>query len=419
MNEKEIIERLQQLRAGDYSFESGRILSSVSTSPLEIALDAFRMFADTNALDVNIFPSVLSLEGEVIEWFGNLLNNPGISGYITTGGTEANIAALWAAKRIYKNKGNTKNKRNTKKEIIAPESAHYSIQKMADLMDLKVRYVPLDENFRADIGAVRDELSDDTLAVIATAGTSALGIIDPIEEINELCEDVFFHVDAAFGGFVIPFLGNSSTPENNSNKPENNSNTPDMPNVPKSDISNVPRIDFTLDNLDSITIDPHKMGAVPIPAGAILFRDKSYMGRLSISPTYLPFDTSTLLGSRSGGAIAATWATLMYLGFDGYKKIVGTCMDNTRFLCSEIEKIDGASLVTVPDLNVVGIKIRDSGRVCKAITELGWNIWVDRNSETMRVVVMPHVTREVIQEFIRDLKNILGIIDDTVDETRI
>jgi len=362
MDKKQIITRLKELRREDPSFMDGKIISSVSTEPLDIALEAFRIFSDTNALDTYIFPSIQKIERDIIKWFGILLNNPQISGYITTGGTEANMAALYAAKKIYPKR----------KELVVPESAHYSIQRAADLMNLRVRWTTLDENFKADIDSIKSEINKDTLAVIATAGTSSLGIVDPIEEINDLCEDIFFHVDAAFGGFVLPFLGRR-------------------------------KIDFTLVNLDSLTIDPHKMGLAPIPAGSILFKDNSYLGRLRISPPYLPVRTYTLSGTRSGGSIAATWATLMYFDFDGYKKIVEECMENTKFLCNELKNIPHADLVTDPELNIVGIKIPNAEKVAEELQKMNWKIAVNRDMGCIRVAVMPHVTREVISRFIEEL----------------
>ncbi len=368
MDEHEIIEKLKRLRSEDPSFRDGRILSSVSTEPLPVALKAFRIFSDTNALDTNIFPSVQKIEREVIEWFGKLLKNPGISGYITTGGTEANIMALLSAKKLYPGRD----------EIIVPESAHYSIMRASELMNLEIIWIKVDKNFRADANLIKDKINRDTLAVIATAGTSSLGIVDPIKEISELCEDVFFHVDAAFGGFVIPFMGKG-------------------------------KLDFSIENIDSMTIDPHKMGHSPIPAGAILFRDESYMDKLEFSPSYIPVKTKTLSGSRSGGSIASVWATIKYLGVNGYKRIVNECMKNTEFLCSEVEKIDSVSLITKPDLNVVGIKIPDPEKVWNSLKERGWKVSLNSDTKSLRIVVMPHVTKDVIMRFISDLKEILRV----------
>ncbi|MBN2250778.1 MAG: tyrosine decarboxylase MfnA [Candidatus Altiarchaeota archaeon] len=366
MDKKHILERLNRLRGQDPFFGGGRIISSVSTQPSETALDAYRIFSDVNALDTHIFESVQVLEKEAIEWLGSLMHNPKAAGYLTSGGTEANIAALYAAKKRHPGK----------KEIIVPKSAHYSIYKAADLMDLKIVETGIDGRYRADEESIKEALNDKTIAVVATAGTSALGAIDPVGVISELCDNVFLHVDAAFGGFMIPFLERDP-------------------------------VDFSLPNVDSITIDPHKMGAAPIPSGAILFRDETYTVGLAHKPPYLPVDTCTLPGSRSGGAIAATWATLMLHGRDGYEKMVKGCMENTAFLCRKIKGIPAATLVTEPELNIVGIRMPGIERIERTLREKGWKTALNRELGCMKFVVMPHVAKEVIREFTEDLSGIL------------
>ncbi len=363
MDKKKIIERLRMLRSHDPFFDGGKIVSSVSTEPLDLALDAWRIYSDVNALDTYVFSSVQKLEEEVMEWIGGMLHGPHASGYITTGGTESNIAALYAAKRMHPEK----------KEIIAPVSAHYSIDKAACLMGLRIKKIGLDGNFRADVDEIRGALGKDTLAVVATAGTSSLGMVDPSEEINELCDDAFFHIDAAFGGFILPFM--------------------------KCRV-----IDFRLDNLDSITIDPHKMGRAPLPAGALLFRDNSYLRDSTIRPAYIPISTYTLSGSRSAGSIAAVWATLKYVGREGYERTARECLKNTRLLCKELEEIPCAGIVTEPDLNIVGIKLPEIEKTSAELRKKGWKIAVNAELSCIRFVVMPHVTKEVVLGFIEDLK---------------
>ncbi len=366
MNKRDILKKLMEIRSRDKFFEGGRVLSSVSTKPLEISLEAYRIFSDVNALDRYIFPNVDILEREVIEWFGKVLKNEDISGYITTGGTEANISALWVAKKMYPER----------RKILVPKSAHYSIIKAADMMGLDIIWIPLDNKFKADVRKIKEKISEEILAVVVTAGTSALGVIDPIERINRLCDNVFLHVDAAFAGFILPFM------------------------------EGVERIDFELENIDSITIDPHKMGFAPIPSGCILFRDKSYMRNIEITPAYLPFTTSTLVGSRSGGHIAATWATVKYFDIEGYRKEVKKCINNTRLLCKLLGGIKGIEILVKPEINFVALRGERIVEIHKELIKRGWSIILDRDTMTMRVVVMPHVTRDVIRNFISDLREI-------------
>lgn len=366
MNDKDILERLEKERNKDPFFSGGKIISSMSTAPPEVALEAYKIFSDINALDTYLFSSAEKLETEVIRWMGSLYKNPSTSGYISTGGTESNMAALYAAKKIYPERN----------EVIIPQSAHYSLDKAADIMGLKVVRTKIDENFRADASDIEKKINDDTLAVIATVGTSSLGMIDPIEEINDLCDDVFFHIDAAFGGFMIPFIG-----------PFN--------------------INFELENIDSISVDPHKMGGAPIPSGIILFKEKDYEQKLARKPTYIPVETFTVSGSRSGGAIAATWATIMHYGKEGFHKRVSECIKNTAYFCSEIGKIDGAEIVAKPDLNIAGLRIRDINISAEKLEACGWKMAVNSELECIRFAVMPHVTKEKIDGFISDLKKII------------
>ena len=368
MNDEEILNKLKRLRSQDTDFSKGRVFSAVSTIPPDVSLEAFKIFADTNALDEHLFSTTRKIEAECISWLGNLLHNPKAAGYVTTGGTEANMFALWAAKENNKDKN----------EIIVPESAHYSIEKIARIMNLKINYVALDENFRADVLEIEDKISGRTLAVVATAGTSALGMVDPVSEISELCDDIFLHVDSAFGGFVIPFLDRK---------------------IP---------FDFELPNVSSITIDPHKMGSAPFPSGAVLLRNNELLKNLKICPPYIPIETYTLLGTRSGGAIAATWATFKSIGVPGYKKIVDRCMENTWFFRDELKR-RGFELVTEPDLNVMGIKVDDPG-IVKKLEGIGWRISMNQKPKSLRIIIMPHINKENIREFIDDLERIANEI---------
>lgn len=366
MNEEQILRELRALREKDLSYESGRILSAVSSKPLPVAIEAYKIFSDVNSLDTHVFNSVRHLEAEVISWLGKLLHNKNASGYVTTGGTEANIAALWVARKLNPHR----------RKVVAPESVHYSIMKAVDLMGLELELVPLDEYFRANVSVMKEKIDEGTVAVIATAGTSALGVVDPIEEIGELCEDTFLHVDAAFGGFVLPFIEN-----------------------PK-------KFDFLVDSVDSITIDPHKMGLAPLPSGAILFRDESYTKKIIQAPTYLPNKSFTVSGSRSGGALAATWAVIKSLDTEGYRKVVSECMENTRFLCKELRRINVPPLIE-PELNFVAIRPPKIQKTLDSLRKRGWNIILDAQTQSMRIVVMPHVTKKVIQSFISDLEDLI------------
>lgn len=371
----EIFEKLKEFKREDMTYKSGRILGSMCTCPHEVGVEAYYMFLESNLGDSGLFKGTRKMEKEVIHMLGELLGKKDICGHIITGGTEANIMAMRAAR----NSSNVEDP-----EIIVPKSAHFSFKKAADMLRLKLREAELDENYRVDIKSVKELISDKTVAVVGVAGTTELGVIDPIEELSKLCIDknIYLHVDAAFGGFSIPFLSYGGY--------------------------DLPKFDFSLEGVSSITIDPHKMGLAPIPTGGILFRDRSYLESISTETPYLTDkEQFTIVGTRMGASTAATWALLKYFGKEGYCEISKKCMEVTEYLANGIKK-SGFKLIREPQLNIVTFK-SDEMEIDEIVDELekkGWAVSVSSYPQAIRIVVMPHVKMKHAEEFVGDLLEI-------------
>lgn len=370
-----VFELLRNYKKRDMTHRSGRILGSMCTCPHEVGLKAYHMFLESNLGDPGLFQGTKTMENEVIATLGQLLGKSDVYGHIITGGTEANIMAMRAARNMC---------RIEDPEIIVPKSAHFSFKKAADILCLNMREAQLDSQYRVDINSVKELISDKTVAVVGIAGTTELGKIDPIEELSDICleREIFFHVDAAFGGFSIPFLNQVGY--------------------------DLPKFDFSLPGVCSVTIDPHKMGLAPIPTGGILFRDKSYLDVMSVETPYLTEENqSTIVGTRTGASTAATWALLKHLGSEGYQKIASRCMELTKLLAQGI-KDTGFQLITEPQLNIVaftgeGIAPCD---IAKLLDEKGWAVSIASHPKSVRIIVMPHVKEEHITAFLEDLKDI-------------
>jgi tyrosine decarboxylase/aspartate 1-decarboxylase len=276
--------------------------------------------------------------------------------------------------------------RGERREVIVPTSAHISFDKAADLLGLKLIKVKLNEQFQVDVNAVKNSITPKTLAIVGIAGTTGLGVVDPIPELSEIAEtrNIYLHVDAAFGGFVLPFLRKMGY--------------------------EVPDFDFKLPGVCSITIDPHKMGLAPIPAGGILFRDKRALETISKRVPYLAggeAEQATLIGTRPGASAIAVWALLKHLGEEGYKAIVKQCMGLTWEFAKEISKINGLKLVIKPVINIVGIRsdITDIRLIVQKLREMGWA--VSLFDEWIRVIIMPHVKTFHIKSFLKDLTEVM------------
>jgi tyrosine decarboxylase / aspartate 1-decarboxylase len=365
-----IFKKLTEFQQSDFSFSSGHILGSMCTVPHPIAREVYLQFLETNLGDPELCPGTKEIESRYIAFISKLLHAPKTTaGQIVSGGTEGNITALWIAKQL-----------SGKKEILLPTSAHFSFQKIASLMDMKLVEVPVTKEYVMNVSELKKKIRTTTAAVVGLAGSTELGTIDPIPELSDLCSDeqLFFHVDAAFGGFVIPFLKDLGY------------QTPDF--------------DFRLKGVSSISIDSHKMGYAAIPLGTLLVRKKQWLECISVDSPYISSEKqSGLLGTRSGAPVAAAYAVAQYLGLKGYQHMVKSCMDVTRYTEKQMEEI-GLSLVIKPTMNVLGVKLKKPGLVVKRLSERGWRVNKIERLSCIRLVLMPQITKQIIDEFIPVLK---------------
>jgi tyrosine decarboxylase/aspartate 1-decarboxylase len=364
-----IIKELKEARKKDHHFAGGRVLGSMCTEPLDIAKVAHTMFLEANLGNPGLYPGTQEIEAELIGMVADLLHGKNVSGLTVSGGTEANITALWIAKKV---SGGT--------QVIYPKSAHFSFLKAADILGLEAIEVGLTSDFTLDISEVEDNINENTAAVVGIAGTTEFGAIDPIVELGKLCEDTFLHVDAAFGGYVVPFLKDLGY---------------DMPGY-----------DFEVENVDCVSTDPHKMGLASIPSGIMLLRSDEYLKKIAVSSPYLTSPRqASLSGTRCSAGAVSAWAAMKFLGREGYKKVVAECMDITFYIVKRVEEI-GLEIAIEPKMNIVCMNMRDAESVFSGLSELGWKASVTREPKCLRIVVMPHVTKEVVDDLIPDLEKV-------------
>jgi tyrosine decarboxylase/aspartate 1-decarboxylase len=379
VDKKIILEELEELHKLDYDYADGRILGSMCTEAHPFAKEVYCKFLDTNLGDPGLFRGTKTIEKKVIESIGKMLSLDNAYGNIVTGGTEANLMAIRAARNHAR-----KYKGITDGEIIIPDSAHFSFKKAADMLNLKIVEAKLDDNYKIDVESVKSAISSKTVAIVAIAGTTELGLIDPIEEISKIAfeNNIYFHVDAAFGGFSIPFLRESGY--------------------------DLPVFDFSLEGVCSITVDPHKMGLAPIPAGGIIFRREEYLDVMAVDSPYLTVKTqSTIVGTRLGASSAATYAIMKYFGKEGYSKLIKRLMDDTMFFYENLKKL-GYEIVCEPELNIVAFNHpdMDANVLAEKLENLGWKVSVAKCPVAIRVVLMNHIKRNHLEELLKDLKDI-------------
>jgi tyrosine decarboxylase/aspartate 1-decarboxylase len=349
------MQRLERAEPQDFE----RVLSSMCTDPHPAAREAANRFLATNPGDPGTYETVAELEREAVETLGEITGLDEPAGYVTSGGTEANIQAL----RIARNRGETDDP-----NVVAPTSAHFSFRKAANVLDLELRTAPTDDQ-EADPAAMAQLADEDTVAVVGVAGSTEYGAVDPIPAIADVAEgvDALCHVDAAWGGFYLPFTAHDWH--------------------------------FGHAAVDTMTIDPHKAGQAAVPAGGLLARSRDLLNELAIDTPYLESTSQvTLTGTRSGAGVASAVAAMDALWPRGYRDEYERAMDNAYWLAEQLDA--RGHEVYGPELPLVAADL--SVPMTGELRDRGWRVSKTGAGE-MRVVCMPHVTRSMLRSFVADL----------------
>ncbi|MFB6134595.1 MAG: tyrosine decarboxylase MfnA [Halanaeroarchaeum sp.] len=341
-----------------------RVLSSMCTEPVPAARTAAERFLATNPGDPDTYPTVHRLERETVTMLGEIVGLEDPHGYVASGGTEANIQAVRAAR----NRADSGDP-----AVVAPESVHFSFQKAADLLGVDLRLATVTGNGRVDVDAVTELIDEDTVLVVGVAGTTEYGRVDPIPALADIATDadVQFHVDAAWGGFVLPFT----------------------------DVA----WNFADAAIDTMTIDPHKAGQAAIPAGGFLAREERALDVLTIETPYLESTSqASLTGTRSGAGVASAHAAIDTQWPEGYRENYDRASDLAAYVTTELRS-RGFDVVE-PTHPIVAVDLPT--RVFDVLTDEGWRLARTAAGET-RLVLMPHVTRAMLDAFLADLDAVL------------
>ncbi len=300
---EEVLRELREMaREEDGDWQTGKCSGTMYCGDVEhyaFLNEAFSLYSHMNALQRDMCPSATRFEGEVAAMALDLMHASAVQdgkqpcGAITSGGTESIITALL----VYREHG--RHERGIREpQIILPVTAHPAFEKGSHLFGIEVVHAPVDpETTLVDLDFVRDHINDQTVALVGSAGNYPYGTIDPIEELSALAVErgVGLHVDGCLGGFILPFgeqLG-----------------------------YDIPVFDFRLPGVTSISADTHKFGFSLKGSSVVLYRDRALRRHQYFTSESWPggkYCSPGLAGSRSGGLLAATWASMVSLGREGY-----------------------------------------------------------------------------------------------------
>lgn len=309
------------------------------------------------------------MEREVIRWFGALLRAPEDDtwGYVTSGGTEGNMYGLYLAREAFPDG-----------IVYFSADTHYSVAKIIRLLQMPSCKIGCLPNGEMDYAALAEDFKKNAgrpAILFANIGTTMRGAIDDMERMRSIVlasgiKDLYIHADAALSGLVLPF------------------------------VENPPAFDFA-HGIDSISISGHKLAGVPMPCGVVLARS-GMVNRIMRGVEYIGSMDATILGSRSGIATVFLWYVLNTMGHDGFRRTVAGCLDTAEYALRQMI-LNGIKAWRNPhSLTVVFPR-------CTQETERKWQLATEGGQA--HLIAMPHVTHEMIDKLIRDIKNTPQAVD--------
>lgn len=387
LSRPEIVDLIAELSQREAPrWQNGKVSGAVyhgDPGHIEFQNTVYNLQSQANPLHMDIWPSITKFEAEIVSMTAHMLGasqtEDEIVGTVSSGGTESILLAM----KTYRDWARA-TKNVTAPEIVAPSTAHVAFEKAAQYFGMKLIRIPVGEDFRADVKAMEAALTPNTVVMVGSAPPFPHGIIDPIEELSEIARQrgIGFHTDACLGGFLLPWAEKLGYP--------------------------VPKFDFRLPGVTSMSCDTHKYGYAAKGTSVILYRGRElrhyqyyvstdWCGGIYLSPT--------LTGSRPGGLSAAAWAALVSMGESGY-------LEAARRILKSAETIK-KGIASIPELRVIGDPLfviaftsdqLDIYAISDVMSKMGWNLNGLQNPPAVHLAVTIRHTQEgVAERFLNDL----------------
>ena len=359
LDRNDVLAQLDAFKGDDVRWRDGRAFTLAYTAGddvLAVAEAAYARFASENALNTDAFPSLRRIQAEVVAAVGDWLaaGDEG-AGFMTSGGTESILLVVKAAREQGR-----KEKAITVPNVVLPTSAHAAFEKACYYFGVESRRVAVRRDWRADVAAMEAAIDDNTVLLVGSAPQYPQGVIDPIEEIaaTASARDINCHVDACMGGVVLAFmqrLGHKVRPWN-----------------------------FAVPGVTSISVDLHKFGYTAKGSSVIMHRNKKLRSYQTYSTdNWLggAYGSSGILGTKGGGAMAAAWAVMHYLGDDGYLRVTAAARRACEELAAVIDATPELELRAQPETTLLAFgavdpEMLDVYAVADALWRRGW--YIDR-----------------------------------------
>jgi len=385
-NPDSILEHIRKLKEEDVAWKEGKVWSLVYHADDihdQLLKDASIELFTVNYLNPIAFKSLHRMEKEVVRMTTNMLHGDENSvGVMTTGGTESILLAMLC----YRQRARKLYPHIIHPEVVTPTTIHPAFDKAAELFGMRLRKAPVDENEIAIPGALEKLINKNTILLVSSAPSYPHGAMDPIPIIGEMARRhrLPFHVDACIGGFMLPWverLGYEMQPW-----------------------------DYRVDGVTSVSADIHKFGYGAKGASVLTYRSMDYLSYQFFITTDYPggiYISPTLLGTRSGGPIAAAWAGMKHLGENGYLSIAKKLMDGTEKLRAGLSSIPGMIIVGKPVMNLVAYTTLNNHPdilvIADQLENKGWMVERQQHPDSIHLTILP-TNVVVIDQYLLDLR---------------
>ncbi|MFK8019977.1 MAG: aspartate aminotransferase family protein [Pseudomonadales bacterium] len=387
----EIYSELDAFKERDPNYKEGKVWSLVyylNEDHSDFLKESYHRFACENGLNPGAFKSLKQMESEVISATADILNGTeDVCGVVTSGGTESCLMAV----KTYRDMAR-ETRRVKRPEMIIAESAHVAWFKASEYFGVKIRLVPLLDDFSPNLKKLKRMINRNTVMILASAPEYPHGTIDPIEAMGEIAQkhNIPLHVDACVGGFILPFM------EMNGEE--------------------LPLWDYRVPGVTSISADIHKYGYAAKGASTITYRNLDYLRYQMFVYEDWPggvFASSALLGTRPGGAYAAAWSVLQYFGKQGYRELARDTWEAVSRMKAGVEAIPELEVMGNPQGPLFAYKSTSTKLNILAVGDqmdaLGWQ--VNRNqypSGLHAMVTAQHL--KVVDDYLADLNKAVDIV---------
>ncbi len=386
--------------AVEADLDAGRAKDTHWTSPMNfsasyfagddvafIAREAFvKHMGDNVTHRHGLHPSVLRYEREVLDFVERLLNAPtNACGTVTTGGSESLFLAMKSARE----RARVLTPNITRPEILLTHTTYPVFNKAAHALDLTVRQVSTSVDYRADLEAIRQNITENTIMMVGGAPPFPYGLVDPLPEMSDLANQhgIWFHVDTCIGGFVLPFaeaLGRA-----------------------------VPTFDFRLPAVQSMSIDFHKYGYAMRGCSALILRAEELSEYQTFHSDVWPagdYASMTMAGSRSAGPVASAWSVMNYLGFEGYRERMADILASTDRLVAAINNIPGLYVHGEPEgvHFSFGSDELDMIAVSDSLMARGWMMNLQTQPESLLLMLSAQHHFDVVDRYAEELTDVVN-----------